>query len=222
GRGRLLLRCARSSLVEAGLGQPAVGPATLERGELGRSVVADVELHYAGVVIHRERTPLHGAALCAGVAQLVLDGRLRRELGEQLHDDLHLWRLVEQSGQGPAQPVPDALDYLRERLRVAGLSELAELELLDAEDLRPDVEARAWARGLGPRELQALRDDFPRRFVFEGSVYACHVELSARRVTLEPERLHGKGGGEPPVRVLPRFRGFSVMYRKASRHLRLR
>ena len=77
-------------------------------------------------------------------------------------------------------------------------------------------------RGLMPRQLQALRDDFPRRFVYEGNIYACRVELAARRVTLEAERVRGKGGGEPPARVLPRFRGFSVLYRKASRQLRLR
>jgi len=174
------------------------------------------------VVVSREREPLHGRLLCDGVARLILAGRLRGELGEQLRDDLHLWALVEQEGEGEAQPVPEARAYLGQRLETAGLTALSELALLDEADLRPDVDARAIERGLMPRPVQALRDDFPRRFVFEGSVYACHVELAARRVTLEAERVHGRGGGEPPARVLPRFRGFSVFYRKASRQLRLR
>ncbi|MEM9462489.1 MAG: helicase-related protein [Myxococcota bacterium] len=222
GRGRLLLRCTREHLWQAGLGEPVVGTPRLERGDRGRHVVADMEQRYAGVVIHHERAPLRGAALCDGVASLVLEGRLRKGLGESLRDALHLWALVEQSGQGEPQRVPDARGHLCSRLLDAGLDALDELDLLEPEDLCPDVDARALALGLTPRQLQALRDDFPRRFVYQGNVYACHVELAARRVTLEAERIHGRGGGEPPVGVLPRFRGFAVFYRKASRQLRLR
>ncbi|MCB9718592.1 MAG: hypothetical protein H6712_32375 [Myxococcales bacterium] len=221
GRGRLLLRCRREQLAAAGLGEPCIGPPTLERGDEGRVVVAELELRYAGVVIHRDRAPLHGPALCEGIAALVLEGRLRPGLGERLEDELHLWALVEQEGEGPSLPVPSARAHLAERLRVLGLSELGELELLEPADLLPDVPARALARGIAPRALQALRDDFPRRFAFEGNLYDCQVELRARRVTLEAVRVK-RGGGEPPVRVLPRFRGFAVEYIKASRRLRLR
>lgn len=221
GRGRLLLRCRREQLVAAGLGEAHVGSPSLQRGEDGPEVVADVELRHAGVVIHRDRSPLRGEALCDGVAALVLQGRLLGELGERLRDDLHLWALVEQEGEGPTLAVPEAAAYLGQRLRTLGLSEAAELPLLEPEDLRPDVEARALARGLGPRALQALRDDFPRRFAFEGNLYDCRVDVAARRVTLEAISVK-RGGGEPPVRVLPRFRGFGVEYVKASRRIRLR
>ncbi len=222
GRGRLQLRCLRTQLRAAGLGTTTIGNPILQRTDHGRRVVADVEQRYAGVVLAKEREPLRGAALCEGIAHLVLEGRLLGTLGEQLRDDLHVWALVEQSGEGERHPVPEALGYLRERLEDAGLTELAELSLLEADDMRPAVDARAMERGVMPRQLQALRDDFPRRFVYEGNVYGCHVELAARRVTLEAVRVRGKGGGEPPARVLPRFRGFSVLYRKASRQLRLR
>lgn len=221
GRGRMLLRCQREQLHAAGVGELQLGPAVLERTDGGRVVVADVEHRYAGVVIHREREPLRGMALCEGIAGLVLQGRLLKGLGESLEDDLHLWVLVEQEGEGPVVEVPAARTFLAQRLRTLGLAELAELGLLEPDDLRPDVEARALARGIGPRALRALRDDFPRRFAYEGNVYACHVELAARRVTLEAKTVK-RGGGEPPVRVLPRFRGFAVEYVKASRRLRLR
>ncbi len=222
GRGRLLLRCRQAQLRAAGLGETIIGPPILERRPGGRRVVADVEQRLGGVVIHSDREPLHGAPLCDAIAELVLQGRLRRELGERLRDDLHVLGLVEQDGEGTAAEVPTPREYLGQRLETAGLTELAELALLDADDLLPDIDARALERGIGARALRSLREDFPRRFAFEGNVYDCEVQLRARRVTLRAHRIDGKGGGEPPVRVLPRYRGFSVEYCKASRRLRLR
>lgn len=219
GRGRLLLRCRPADLFVAGLGQTRFGAVGVERGR----VWADVEHEYAGVVIHREREALSGPALCSAVATLIARGTLRKGLARTLGDDLHLLSVVEQAGEGPRQEVAEVEPWLAARLREAGLSDFEELALLSEEDLRPDVFARGWARGLDHPAVTALRDDFPRTFAFEGSVYTCRVELAARRVTLEAHSVRGKkGGGEPPARVLPRFRGFAVFYRKASRQLRLR
>ncbi len=222
GRGRLLLRCHPAQLGAAGLGEIEVGAPVLERQGRRRKVVADVRRQLAGVVLHEQRETLRGEPLCSAVAQLVLEGRLRRGLGDDLRDDLHLLGLVEQEGEGTANPVLGAQEFLTERLRSAGLTELDELQLLDGDDLRPDVDARALERGIAPRALRALREDFPRRFSFGGNIYDCEVQLQTRRVTLHAHRIGGRGGGEPPVHVLPRYRGFSVEYVKASRRLRLR
>jgi ATP-dependent helicase HrpB len=222
GRGRLMLRCRREQLLRAGLGEVVIGNPILEHEGRRRRVVADIERRFAGVTIDRERAPLKGPALCQGVACLVLEGRLMRGFGDTLRDYMHVWDLVEQSGEGPRAEVPTAVEFLSERLSTAGLTELSELSLLDEDDLRPDIDARALARGMSARDLQSLRDDFPRRLVVEGNTYACHVELSARQVTLDAQRVKGRGGGEPKANMLPRFRGFGVLYRKASRQLRLR
>ncbi|MEM7154295.1 MAG: helicase-related protein [Myxococcota bacterium] len=221
GRGRMLLRCRLRQLHAAGLGDTTFGPPILDRKGRRTEVVADQERTYAGVCLHRERAPLTGAALCEGIATLLLDGRVIKGLGERVRDDLHLWGLIEQDGEGEPQPVPEPLEFLRERLQTLGLSSFEELSLLEPDDLCPDVEARATARGIFGRALQSLREDFPRIFAYESTVYHCRVELRARRVTLHVQRAKGKGS-EPPVRVLPRFRGFAVEYQKASRRLRLR
>lgn len=227
GVGRLLLRCTYGDLVEAGIGEVEVTGPALERPEgkkRGRArIVGEVEHRHAGVVLARGRQSLHGEALGRAMAELILARRLAKTLGEGLQDALHDRALLHQaasSGSESAAPTSPR-DYLAARLQELGASSAADLQLLEPDDVRPDLDALADTLGLERREAAALRRDFPRTWSYQGTQYDCTVELAARRVTLEPTRSVGKGR-EPPQAVLPRFRGFAVWYVKASRRIQLR
>ena len=74
-----------------------------------------------------------------------------------------------------------------------------------------------------PWELEALVEDFPRLWEYQGQRYQCLVEPRKRRVVMEPQNEQARKVKQPPAaRLLPRFRGLAVDYRKASREFRWR
>jgi hypothetical protein len=145
---------------------------------------------------------------------------------------MHLWSLLVQWSpddeqghwrlEGPLSPgaeVPSAHVWLVQRLEALGLERCEELELIGGEDLYPVLDQ--WS-GAGAWELDALCVELPRLWRYQGGLYRCEVQVRARRVWLEPADAVAKRAKEPPRDVLPRFRGFTVMYRQASRVLELR
>lgn len=218
GVGRMLLPCTPEQIVAAGIGDTVVGDPKRRDG----AIVATVEHRLAGAVLDSDERPLHGDDLRRAIASLILRGDLRRGLGARIQTARHVWHLIHQSTEPPASAPPDATAYLADTLERHGLERAADLALLDDEDLLPDLARLAVDAGLTPRELTALERDFPPTFAFEGRRYLCLVDLGRRLVTLEPDNREARAKNEPPVRVLPRFRGFRVAYRKASRVVNLR
>lgn len=217
GVGRMLLPCHPAQLVAAGIGDSIVGEPKLVRG----IVMAPTEFRHAGAQLGAEERRLLGGELREALAKLLLANRVRKGLGDRIRDALHLRDLVQQStGSADSPSAPET--YVVERLEALGLEDSNDLALVDDDDLVPDVDAMALGAGLSPRELGSLRDDFPATFAFEGAVYRCETDLARKRVVLEPANKVARGKNEPPVRVLPRFRGFRVEYRKASRRVKLR
>jgi ATP-dependent helicase HrpB len=222
GVGRMLLPCTPAQIVAAGIGETSIG----QPRRRGGKIVAPVEHTLAGAVLESDERPLQGAALREAIATLILQGSLRRGLGERVEDAVHLWSLIHQSAPGSPKssgaPPIDASTYLASTLERQGLERHDDLALLEDEDLLPDLQALATAAGLSPRDFAALEADFPRTFTFESARYRCDVDLERHRVTLEPDNKAARAKNEPPVRVVPRFRGFRVEYRKASRVVKLR
>ncbi|PRQ05494.1 ATP-dependent RNA helicase HrpB [Enhygromyxa salina] len=240
GRGRMLLPCALEQLAAAGLGEVELCEPKVE---LAAGVVATIEatreLRLAGVRLARRRRALTGSPLRATLATMIVEGRrlppLTRELRHAVLDELHLWELLARAIEGPLagrvaaiRAAPPAEVWLSERLAVLGLEDAAELALLADEDLRPrpaalDQLAEASA-ALGEREwtLDALAQDFPRVVSERGAHYGCEVRFDRKRVTLEPLDALARKRGEPRVEQLPRFRGFRLVYRQASRRVVLR
>jgi ATP-dependent helicase HrpB len=218
GVGRLLLRCTRVDLVAAEIGELQIGSPTYAAGQ----VVAAVERTHAGVVLARRTEPLRGLELCRALADLTLRGAAHRELGDRILDALHRWDLLAQAlpnGDFPRPPT-DAVDHVADRLLTLGVDTTADFDLVDASDLVPPLEELAAAAGLAAREIAALHEDFPRRFAIPGGRFRCTVHLRRRLVVLEPADAATKR--EPPARLLPRFRGFSVEFHKASRVVTVR
>jgi len=224
GFGRLAMRCGPADLLAAGLGDANAGPPILttqdgrKRGR--RVVVADVEVTYAGTILERERVPLSGGPLLRGLATLILAGRFKRLDADAIRGTHHVERLLHQLAAKGGAAI-DLDDLIAARLTDMLAPMRADLELVETTDLCPDLGAIALAHGIDAREPEALARDFPREWAHGGTTFACNVDLKRRKVVLEPIRSVGKGR-EPAANVLPRFRGFAVEYRKASRQIRLR
>ena len=159
------------------------------------------------------------------------DNRIFKGSWEKILDALHLWGLLEQweptldtehwdLRKLREQPAPeDPVTYLADRFEALGLRTSEEMGLLEEDDLLPDV---AGMSGIMAFELETLREDFPRIWEHLGARYHCVVNVAARKVTLEPDNHHARKAKEPSRDVLPRFQGFRVAYRQASRVLMLR
>ena len=118
----------------------------------------------------------------------------------------------------PAAP-ESAEALLRARFETLGVQNYEDLDLLETEDVLPSLDEMAVTAGMDPRLAHALPQEFPRIVEVPGGRYACTVDVSTRTVELEPI---GGTKKEPSASLLPRFRGFSVVFVKASRRLKLR
>ena len=228
GFGRMLLPTDRRTLATAGLGEVRIGEVQLERKSKGRvRITAARQVELAGVTLVAEESELRGAELHRAVAELVLANRLFKGCREGLLDALHGWRIVASWRGEPLEQYPsiagpqpeDPAAWLAQRIATLGVETDRDLELLEAEDLLPDLEAETDV----PRwELDPLLKDFPRIWTDRGGAYCCTVEPGLRRVTLEPLDAAAKKLKEPSASALPRFRGFQVVYQQGSRRLVLR
>ncbi|MGH1345533.1 MAG: helicase-related protein [Nannocystales bacterium] len=219
GVGRLLMGLPLAELAPLGLGDAQVGAVKVSRGK----VVAEVERTLAGVTISSETEVLRGEGLRDGLVQLVLRGSRLKGLARLLLDAVHAWGVLEQAAKRERLNMPpapqSAATFLREKFATLGVEGLADLELLEHEDILPRLTEMAVEAGFDPREAVSLQQDFPRRLEVHGGKYVSTVDLSTRTVELEPIERTKK---EPAAAVLPRFRGFSVVFVKASRRLKLR
>ena len=223
GVGRLVLRCRPADFVAAGLGDVEVEAPSVIRSKGSKRVVGRCVRTFAGVEIDAGEMELEGAALQAALVALILRGTLMKGVAAPLLDALHAWRLLHEAAARTClsmrAPPEDAATYLRARLEALGVGELDDLGLLEAHDVIPDPVAWAVEAGLDSREAVALPKELPRRIEIPGGRYACTVNLAARSVELHPVEGTKK---EPAVGLLPRLRGFSVTFVKASRRQRLR
>jgi len=142
-------------------------------------------------------------------------------------DALHAWDLLLQSQdesvvqhRKASSVLPaDPARWLAQRLATIGVESAADLALLDAADLLPDLEAET---GVPAWIAAPIVKAFPRLWVHQGGQYACTVRVAMRTVELEPLDARARKLKEPAAGALPRFDGFRVIYRQGSRRLTLR
>ncbi|MEM1347389.1 MAG: hypothetical protein AAGI01_02460, partial [Myxococcota bacterium] len=230
GRGSMVLPVPFGVLMECGIGAQELTSYDLDKSERPPRVVGVVRRTHAGVVLGESTQALHGKALCHAAAALTLQRRLFKGAGELIRDDVYLWGVLAQwrptldtehweLDAFQELKVPQAEEYLADRLFGLGLRTNEELQLLEPDDLRVDL---ASMTGIYAHELEELAREFPRVWEHLGAEYTCTPNPAARRVLMEPGNRAAKDRGEPPKELLPRFRGFSVVYKQASRSLRLR
>lgn len=219
GVGRLLMRLELKDLEALRLGEVSTGEVRVVKGR----VVAEVTRTLAGITLSRGVEEVDGDALRDALVVLVMRGTLMKGLAAALHDAVHSWSVLAAWGRREGHPMPDppvdAATYLRARFESVGVEGLEDLELLEHADIVPAVTERAVEAGMDPRLAVALPLDLPRMLELPGGRYACSVDVATRTVELVPV---GGTKKEPAAGLLPRFRGFSVVFVKASRRLRLR
>ncbi len=219
GVGRLLMRLELVDLAALHLGEATAGEIRVVKGR----VVAEVTRTLAGITLSRGVEEVTGDALRDALVALVLRGTLMKGLAASLLDALHGWSVLaawgRREGHVLPDPPPDAAAYLRSRFESLGVEGLEDLQLLEHDDVLPAATELAVEAGMDPRLAVALPSDLPRTLELPGGRYACSVDVPTRTVELLPV---GGTKKEPAAGLLPRFRGFSVVFVKASRRLRLR
>jgi len=224
GLGSMLLPATREQLADAGLGDPEPTRLRVEEGEMAPRIVGRVERKFAGTTLVADERELEGRALCEAVAELIVERRLMAEVVEPLREDLHLLGVLgnwpeEDRYWSSVEEVPEPESYLARRLWELGLRESEDLALVEPEDLRPDL---AEILGLPDFELERWREEFPRIWEHMGRAYECLVQPGVGKVILEPANAKARRGEDPTARHLPRFEGFSVYFRNASRVVPIR
>jgi ATP-dependent helicase HrpB len=222
GMGSKLLPVDESKLADAGIGETTVAHPSF--GDHYSELTVQRQDRLEKVVLRSEETTPTGKTLCQLCAELIADRDLWPDTGEQLAADFHIWEILIQWPEpdrywNDAPEPPDLVDYLEDKLERLGLNHPEELELIEAEDLRPDVESKL---DIMSYDVDSFREDFPLYWNYQGGTYRCSVEVGAETVFLEPVDNAAKEIKEPKARHVPKFRGFSVLYRRESRTVPLR
>lgn len=207
---RIIATCAqRSSLAElyrAGVGREQVTQPSIDEGGRVQAIVQRV--HAGKCLGERVQTPT-GEQLLDALCVLVLRGSLFRGVAELSEERSRQWALAAElrRGQGASwladvdfEPPEPYAAWLRRRLLELGVSQPADWQLLDAQDLElPEL----------PAEIaQLLEREFPLSLHLGDARYRVTYDLARRQVILEPTSGHVKK--PPPASYLPRFHGFRV------------
>lgn len=91
--------------------------------------------------------------------------------------------------------------------------------LLEPEDLRPAVHEEL---GAYRYDVESMAEDFPRVWEHLGCRYTVAVKPRSRKILLEPMDKKTARSDDPQARFVPRFRGFDVHYKNASRTVPIR
>ena len=219
GVGRQLLRLRLRDVAALGLGETQTEGLRVKGG----AVEARVVRTYAGVTLFEGAEVLRGAPLRAALVELVMRGTAMKGLAPRLRDAVHGWSVLAAWGKREKVELPAPPDsaetWLGARFEALGVQALEDLQLLEDADVLPALSEMAITAGMDPRLALSLPGEFPRVLELPGGRYACTVDVATRTVELAPI---GGTKKEPAVGLLPRFRGFSVVFVKASRRLKLR
>lgn len=227
GVGELALPIELAALQLAGLGRLELGTPRINRKHGSISIEATSLWRFASVCREDKGGRLRGDALRTAAASLLAGGAMYPELASRLEEACLHRDMLESLPPFNEHPDPtggrSGEDWLYFRLEQLGLENAEDFELIGVDDLLPDLEARVRAHHADPSLLLELRKDFPLTFVDRGARYRIkRASLERRRVVIEPSNTDAKKRGEASTNALPRYRGFSVFFERASRNVKLR
>lgn len=224
GTGRLVLPCTYRELLGAEIGEEEISEVRAGMSHGVPYVRAKVHTTYAGVTLESDERSLRGESLCREAARAMVAENFLKELSTVVLDDLHIWDLMarwperDRSWTGTRMP-PEPQQYLAERLMALGVRREDDLMLVEAEDLRPDLPE---ILGGYRFDIEKMAEEFPRIWEHLGFRYTVRVRPLAGEVLLEPVDKKTARHSDPNPRVVPRFRGFKVVYQNASRKIVIR
>jgi len=191
-----------TALVQHGLAEAQLAhPEWLDGG-----LVVRRQWTYAGRVVQTDRVEPSGAEAREAIARLILDDGLLAPAGERLRDDIDAWGLYVALGFGDGV-VPEPHAWLVQRLEALGVSEAADIELVEPDDLRFD--------GVPAWERERFDRTYPREVRLSGLRMRIHYDV--RRRTVTAEKVEGSRKTDPKRWELPKWQGWHVQFQRASR-----
>lgn len=225
GRARLLLPAPADVLLAAGVGDAVQGAVRVAKKRPLR-LAATTTVSLGGRPLGERETRPCGPALCAALATLVLADRAFAPAGDAARAHVFYVNLLagwdrDAPVELPAQPEPitDPAAWLAAHLEDLGVEQQADLDLLDADDIVPDL---ASTLGVSAWALEPLCAAFSPRFVHQGGQYDVRVHPARRTVDLVAADKKAMGQKTIPLHVLPRYMGFKVAHVRVSRRTMLR
>lgn len=197
-----------STLADAGLGQWQQEQTQMHEGE---SLTQEVLIYANREIARRTLTP-SGDAACIALAELILKGDVMPGLGAQIKQDIAAWALWLALGKGEGDS-PDAQEWLSQRLKAYGVEGMEDIQLLDEADLGFDEGIPHWQR-------QEFDEVFPREVNLAGLKMCVHY-FSAKKLVVV-EKVSGSRKEDPKRWELPRWSGWRIQYKKASRVIDIR
>ncbi|WP_245709967.1 helicase-related protein [Ferrimonas sediminum] len=189
------------SLVAAGLGE-LQAPVLQEDG-----VTLMASVIYAGRILGETECTDSAALTLDLLVEQILGGKHFADDGSRLRRDLWAWELWVALGQGEGEVPASAADWLRQRLQSLGVETVEDLDLIDEEELVFE--------GVPEWQRQEFDERFPSRLTLAELKLTVEYDCSRKRVTVVYHQGSRKAG--PKRWELPRWQGWRVFYRKASR-----
>ncbi|GAL03498.1 HrpA-like helicase [Photobacterium aphoticum] len=173
---------------------------------------------YAGRVIHRHWALPQGESAQEALIDLVLEGTLLPGLSEARHVDIHQWNLYLSLGRYdattcllPPEPV-ELRAWLSEQIDALGVESAEDLEMFTLDDFA--------FSGIPDWERSDFDTEYPHQVVLTDLVMEIEYHL-ARKLVIAVH-VSGKRKQDPKRWELPRWNGWKVQYRKASRVIDVR
>ena len=175
-----------------------------------------IERVYAGRIINTYRKQVSGEQAIEAIVRSICEGRHFKGLGQKLSKDIAAWNIWlalgnmddQMAGVKPDfdQPLELAC-YLNDRLIELGVESFADLELIEASDL--------FFEGVPDWQRQEFDQLYPLELVLADLKLA--VSYLPKRKLVLLEYLNGQRKTGPKRWELPRWLGWKIQYKKASR-----
>lgn len=168
---------------------------------------------YAGRVIDTRWQAPQGASALEALVDMVLDGLLVDGLAAQIRADIHQWNLYLALGRYQAETctrAPEPVEvraWLQAQLEALGVESAEDLALFEAGDFPFD--------GIPAWERADFDIEFPYQVVLTDLTLNIEYQVAGKRVLAV--YASGNRKADPKRWELPRWQGWKIRYRKASR-----
>ncbi|MFV8458036.1 helicase-related protein [Vibrio owensii] len=207
----VMLPVSLNLLRELGLGEWQQGETNYEE----ESPRATMHLIYAGRTICTEYQVLEGEVAVQSIVEMIEDETLLPGFAPLRKQQIQHWKIYNALGLNPEPIEKTELDglsfatWLVEQLETLGVESVEDIELFEAEDIPFE--------GIPDWEYQDFAEQFPLKLIL--AELKLDVEYFVSRKLVHVIYTEGSRKGDPKRWELPRWVGWKVQYKKASRVL---
>lgn len=176
---------------------------------------ATMHLVYAGRTICTEYQALEGEVAVQSIVEMIEDETLLPGFAPLRKQQIQHWKIYNALGLNPEPIEKTELDglsfatWLVEQLETLGVESVEDIELFEAEDIPFE--------GIPDWEYQDFAEQFPLKLIL--AELKLDVEYFVSRKLVHVIYTEGSRKGDPKRWELPRWTGWKVQYKKASRVL---